>query len=590
MTEAQAQFFRLLQLLSSGASQQPGTVPAGPASSAATLPSTDPALDPVCRLEWLVKLRWMAIAGLMIATWVASAVIGAIEQPVRLYAIAVGLAAANGLFTYANSLLRGRLRLIRRWAIAQGLTDLVAITLMIHYSGGVENPFVFFYIFHTVIGSIIFRPPICYLHTATACVLFGGLIGIEYFSPSAHIPLASVALPGLASSSTYVAGVFVSFCATLIITAHLTGRLVRELRRQGAERDHALLELHTQEKQLEHCTDQIGELIRRAEAEGSFDIRYENPHLRPCWVIKECGDHECPAYGAENLRCWQMARDYCHQLFAGADDFGGCPSCEVYQEARPDKLTEIGESFNNTMCFLERHAREASELQKQIMHQEKMAVIGQMAAGVAHEIGNPLASISSLVQYLSRKSTDAPLQESLALVNSHIERISRIVRDMVNFARPMAPEEEIIDVNATIMQAVKMARYDKRSLNVQIETQLSGQSPMTRASGDQLMQVFVNIISNALDATGDGGTLTISTAEFDNVVRVAFVDTGMGMTKDEMQHIFEPFFTTKEVGAGTGLGLSVTDSIVRKLGGRIEVDSRKGEGTRFDVYLPCASE
>ncbi|NQT19308.1 MAG: hypothetical protein HQ592_06360 [Planctomycetes bacterium] len=357
------------------------------------------------------------------------------------------------------------------------------------------------------------------------------------------------------------------------------------LRRQAAMGERAARELRRHEEELACCTDQIVDLIRRAEAEGNFDIRYENPNLLPCWEEKGCTREVCPGYGSYDLRCWQIARKDCLQTEPDSDGRPSCLGCSIYVNARPDMLTAIGESFNNTMYFLERHSNEAAELQKQIMHQEKMAVIGQMAAGVAHEIGNPLASISSLVQYLMRKTDDTSLQESLSLVYSHIDRISRIVRDMVNFARPMDSDEEILDANEMIALAVKMARYDKRSQRVEIETALSDGLPTIRASGDQLMQVFVNIISNAFDAMPDGGSLTITTADVDNEIRVTFADTGIGMNTKEMQHIFEPFFTTKEAGQGTGLGLSVTDAIVRKFGGRISVDSRKDEGSRFHVYL-----
>ena len=396
----------------------------------------------------------------------------------------------------------------------------------------------------------------------------GGLLLVVWMA--ANIFLISVPWPAHAAAAALAAAGGVFWWAN------------RRLRHE-CERD--IRKLCQQEEELARCNDRIADLIHRVEAEGDLDIRYENPHLLRCWEENGCTREVCPAYGLDDLRCWQVARKDCLQTKPDSEGRPSCLACRVYTNARPDMLTAIGESFNNMMCFLERHSNEAAELQKQIMHQEKMAVIGQMAAGVAHEIGNPLASISSLVQYLMRKTGDTSLQESLSLVYSHIDRISRIVRDMVNFARPMDTDEEILDVNEMIAQALKMARYDKRSRRVEIETAFSDGLPTIRASGDQLMQVFVNIISNAFDAMPDGGALTITTAEVNMEIRVTLADTGVGMNTKEIQHIFEPFFTTKEVGQGTGLGLSVTDAIVRKFGGRISVDSRKGEGSRFHVYL-----
>jgi len=534
----------------------------------------------VARLQWLVRLRWIAAAGLLAATWLTSAICHAISRPLTLSVLALGLAVCNAIFWLVNRRLRtANSRAILTWSIAQGLTDLVALTLTLHYSGGAVNPFVFFYIFHTVIANILFAPPISYLHAATACVLFGAMAIVECLVPSLHVPLAGMVPAGLASSQPFVAAMLVSFCATLAITAHLTGRLAGELRRQSAERG-------KQERELAECTEQLAGLIHRAEMEETFGIRYENPHLRPCWEMKHCHSEICPAHRAENLRCWQVARKHCLDAQPKQNGVPGCVDCVVYKVARPDKLTEIGESFNNMMCFLERHAHDASELQKQIMHQEKMAVIGQIAAGVAHEIGNPLASISSLVQYVARKSDDPPVKENLAVVSSHIGRITRIVRDMMDFARPMDTAEELVDVNELVTQAITMAKYDKRARRVQIDVATSDGLPRTYASGDQLMQVFMNIISNAFDAMPGGGSLSIVTAEMDNEIRISFSDTGTGMTENQLTHIFEPFYTTKEVGQGTGLGLTVTDAIVRKLGGRVHVRSRRGVGSTFTICLP----
>jgi len=559
-------------------------LPAGEAVSAGLLPRgiADTASDgqQVARLQWLVRLRWAAAAGLLAATWITAGLCHAITRPGTLSALAAGLAVANGIFWLVNRRLRKTGgQSILAWSVAQGLTDLVALTLTLHYSGGVGNPFVFFYIFHTVIANILFAPPISYLHTATACVLFGVMAALECLVPSLHVPLVGMVPVGLASSRPFVAALLVSFYATLVITAHLTGRLAGELRRQSAERGR-------QERELADCTEQIASLIHRAEMEETFDIRYENPHLRPCWEVKHCRSEICPAHKADNLRCWQVARKHCLDAQPKENRVPGCADCPVYQIARPDKLTEIGESFNNMMCFLERHAHDTAELQKQIMHQEKMAVIGQIAAGVAHEIGNPLASISSLVQYVARKSEDPPVKENLAVVSSHIGRISRIVRDMMDFARPMDTAEDLVDVNELVTQAITMAKYDKRARRVQIDVATSDGLPRTYASADQLMQVLMNIISNALDAMPGGGSLSIVTAEMDNEVRISFSDTGMGMTENQLTHIFEPFYTTKEVGQGTGLGLTVTDAIVRKLGGRIHVRSRRGVGSTFTVCLP----
>ncbi len=238
---------------------------------------------------------------------------------------------------------------------------------------------------------------------------------------------------------------------------------------------------------------------------------------------------------------------------------------------------------------------EEHRLQGQIVHQEKMAAVGLLAAGVAHEIGNPLASISSVAQTAHRKSDDPYVRGKLELVRTHIDRIATIVRRMVDFARPPRYEWHSCSVNDLVRNAAQFLEYDKRAKCVSIELDLSEELPTTVGMEDQLTQVFLNLILNALDAVeGVPAELTprlcVST-RLDNESRAPEIvfrceDNGPGIEAPAIRRIFEPFFTTKEVGRGTGLGLSVSFRIIEDHGGRIDVDSRPGEGARFEVRIP----
>ena len=226
------------------------------------------------------------------------------------------------------------------------------------------------------------------------------------------------------------------------------------------------------------------------------------------------------------------------------------------------------------------------KLQAQIDQSEKLAVIGQIAAGVAHEIGNPLASISSLVQILQRKNKDSYIEDQLAIIKENIDRITKIVRELVDFSRPPSYETAIQDITTVIKTALGIVKYDKRVRKVKFETDLQNELPMVSIAADQLLQVFVNILLNALDAIEGNGIITVKSYNDGKKVLVEIQDNGCGMDQITISKIFDPFFTTKDVGKGTGLGLSVSYGIIKRFKGEIRVDSFLKEGSIFTISIP----
>jgi PAS domain S-box-containing protein len=243
-----------------------------------------------------------------------------------------------------------------------------------------------------------------------------------------------------------------------------------------------------------------------------------------------------------------------------------------------------GDSAGRTVII--RDYTEFKKLQQQIDQSEKLAVIGQLAAGVAHEIGNPLTSISSIVQILQRKAPDDFYSEQLATIKENIDRISRIVRELVDFSRPPSHEKTLIQITDIIKTAIGIVKYDKRVKKVDFNTELDKEIPPIMLVPDQLLQVFVNILINALDAIEGNGELTIKSTHDDNYVYISIKDNGCGMDEETVNKIFDPFFTTKGVGKGTGLGLSVSYGIIKKFKGDISVESKLNEGSTFTIKLP----
>jgi PAS domain S-box-containing protein len=228
---------------------------------------------------------------------------------------------------------------------------------------------------------------------------------------------------------------------------------------------------------------------------------------------------------------------------------------------------------------------QVKKLQQQVDQSEKLAVIGQLAAGVAHEIGNPLTSISALVQIMQRKNKDEKLTEQLGTIKDNIDRISKIVRELVDFSRPPGEDKELLQINDVVKIAVGIVKYDKRVKNVEFKTNFAQELPMVFAVPDQLLQVYVNILINALDAINGEGKIEVRTYIDDVFICTDIEDDGYGMDSEVIGKIFNPFFTTKEVGKGTGLGLSVSYGIIKKMHGKILVKSKINEGSIFTVKL-----
>jgi signal transduction histidine kinase len=228
---------------------------------------------------------------------------------------------------------------------------------------------------------------------------------------------------------------------------------------------------------------------------------------------------------------------------------------------------------------------EIKKMEEQIIHSEKLASIGRLAAGIAHEIGNPLTSIFSFVQILREmEDGDEFKRESLETISFHINRISGILKQLSGFTKMPAGELKECSVNNIIDTALNLIQYDKKAKNITIVKMLSPDLPEIVTDANQLSQVFVNLILNAIDAMPDGGTLTVMSFIQDIMIAIQFQDTGSGILKEDISKIFDPFYTTKE--KGTGLGLAVSYNIIKKMNGLLTVESEAGKGTTFTILLP----
>jgi signal transduction histidine kinase len=406
------------------------------------------------RIRWFIRLRWLAIAGIVIAAAVVAALRIGISWP-TLLGMAGLLGAANGLFT----ILARRSVPLLSFTWWQVVMDLTVLTLSLHVSGGIENPFAFFYVFHVIIASILLPARVSYVVAGLATVCFLAMALAEHFRIVSHAELRLVEW----RDPKYLAAASIVMVSTLFIAAYLASTIMEGLRRKDEE-------------------------MRR---------------------------------------------------------------------------------FNERLLLT-----------------EKLAAIGQLAAGIAHELNTPLASISGYAEELSEiaKGDGEKLRKYTDVIRAQTERCKGITQSLLNFARTREFRMQAVDINALLREAIDYLRFKKRAVRLEISTDLRAQAAV-QADPGQLLQVFLSILINAADATEGGGTITVRSSSGDDV-RVVISDTGCGIPPENMKKVFEPFFTTKGPGQGTGLGLSISYGIVKQLGGVIDLKSDVGKGTEVTIALP----
>jgi two-component system NtrC family sensor kinase len=414
--------------------------------------------------------------------------------------------------------------------------------------------------------------------------------GVHYFVPcvSKEGTIAVMALGRKASTEPLSSEdmALLAAVAAQAATALENGRLYRQLRVKADELERMrefsenILESLNDGLAVVNCADHIVRWNRRLEE--LYGIRHEEAVGRRLDEIFEPGFFE-------------VLRNARRESPEGAA-FYRVPLVTRHQQPRrllvnvaTTPLRDSDAAIAGTIVIVEDISARV-QLEEQLQISEKMASIGLLAAGVAHEVNTPLTGISSFTQMLLQGAEpDDPKTKVLEKIERQTFRAAKIVNGLLNLARPAQVDSGPVDLNAVINDVLSLLEHQLRTGRIQVRKELAPAAPLVQAIEYKLQQVFLNLLLNARDSMPRGGWLTIVTTAGDTDVTVEIGDTGSGIPPDQLSRIYDPFFTTKEIGKGTGLGLSITYGIVQEHGGTITCESAIGQGTRFKLTLPVAS-
>ena len=554
------------------------------------------------QLRWLIVLRWFAILGIVLVGAISRYPLSVLPSGSPIFVLAGILLACNlaYLLVLRHFPHRGT-RFDRVFAVVQIETDLLLLTLLLHFSGGSSNPFALFYVFHIIIATIILPRRLSLAIGISAAAMYGFMLVSEWkdWAWFRHHPL-EFRMPDLWKSPVYLLGEFTAFFGTVFLVRYLTRRV--------------LVRMAAKEIEANRNRDMLDTVIRTI-SEGLIVIGNDgqilvcNPAAEQ-WVpgIRDSLDRfpdelktrvrtflENPslATGEAAMVRFSVAgpveryiEAHCHPIVGGPGSPAGLvivgADLTAHRKLEQDLLNRTEETAEiNEMLKMSR---------VEMAQREKMVAIGQMATGIAHEIGNPLTSLSSVVQYLQRKITLPEQTSQLTIIEHQIQRISAILKRMLALSKPATGEYRWTDINDGIENTLSLIRYDRRAQSLEIRNPPNASLPLVWLNPFHIEQVILNVVLNALDAMApvkDRPHVLDIAKRFENDrIEIRISDTGVGMKPETCKRAFESFFTTKELGKGTGLGLFISYNLISEIDGTIRLDSEIGKGTTVTLSIP----
>lgn len=541
---------------------------------------------------WLIRLRWIAIGGILLISYVTSRIAGLVPDDIPFYVIAGLLALFNVVSLFWARTLRSRkFSLARINAVIQCIIDSFALVLLIHFAGGIENPFFIYFVFHAIIAGILLPRWLSYSVAFFMSSLFSAVVFLEYssFIPHYHIDIFPSTIYGenLWQNQGYILSVFFILVSTLFLSVYFTTYIMERLRKS---RNELVLEKDKYETVIENMADGVifinpdgrvafcnsaAERIRKVKREnvvGETVFEFHPSHLDK--TINNILDEFKSGKKGSFRRKMRANDDYSHNIYTPVFSKDG--------------------KFLGVM-FLSQDMTERKRLESALIKAERLATIGKMSARIAHEIKNPLSSISLNIELLhdELKGCDGVATKEainlLAPIMAEVDRLTGLSEEYLQFARLPNLPIKARPINAILSELTGFLRKGISENNIILTEDYEKNLPLVAIDENQMKQAFLNIFKNAFEAMPSGGKLCVHTVLGHNgAVVVHITDTGIGIDEEKLEKIFDPFYTTKD--RGTGLGLAVSQQIIREHGGEIHCQSAPGQGTTFAIQLPKAEE
>lgn len=561
-------------------------------------------IELIKRIHWLVKLRWIAITGVLLTVSIASWGLHIIDNPTPLYIIAALMTLYNfEPQIYPKHLAEKPLVSIQRHAGRHIILDLFSLTALLHFSGGVENPFIFYFIFHLVIASILLSKKVSYILATLNTILLSALIFLEYYQVLPHYHLQNFLPVTLWRDPIYISSMLFVFTSTLFFSVYLATSIMDTARAREAETHELKDNLEEKVVELEETRGAV--LFERNKLTSIIECMQEGvifvDDKNHVSLFNKAGQQiQKEQFGLDTEAIQSPEADGI--LLQIAEDLSkGHAVIEQQSLQIKDKFFENtyaavrdrDENYLGTVLVC-RDVTDRKRMEQQMVQSEKMAAIGELASGVAHEINNPLDGLLNCILRIKRDPrNERQIKEYLGLMEEALKRIESTVGQLLNFSRQRDLELASVSLNEVVNEVVGLIAYSADEKGVQIEKHFQEELDLIRGDKHLLEQVVLNLALNAIAAMPDGGVLTFKTGEIEfdalfgkAMVFVQVTDTGIGIPKSVQDRIFDPFYTTKITEKGTGLGLSVSNRIIGQHEGVIEFDSKIERGSVFTVKLP----
>lgn len=555
---------------------------------------------------WFIYLRWLAITIALPLIVISNHVVNILprETFIPLMTLISILALSNLVFTLWLRIARSHYFFI----MVQLLSDLVILTGLLHFSGGLENPLFLIYSFHVIISGILLTKRASYSMVLTACGLLGIMVLGEYYNYFEHysiliFPHGEGSLQHAAHNTYFILGRFASFAGTLYCLSYFTTLIMDKLRKNEENLIHLARAASTERQKLETVVNSAGAgmlLLDRELKVLWFNKKYQEWFDRGDQILgKQCGL-------SGNL---DIGRSFCEScVSARAVEMNAPHEVErkIFTPRQGDRFfhvtaspiqNETGEITFVIELIQDITAKKTmeSELRKAqttLMKAERLAAVGELAAEVSHEVRNPLNSLSINLQLLKRELKkddcgDEQMRKALVkILEDEIKRVDSVVGEFAKFCKVPKLELRECDINLVVSDVLELIGEEASRGGINIEVERETADPMVaRMDVDQMRQVILNLVMNSIGAMSKGGRLTITTGiQNDGHIKINVEDTGEGISQENMEEIFKPFFTTKP--NGTGLGLTITSRIIKEHQGSIRCQSVPGKGSDFEVILP----